>query len=161
MTIPDKIKAFLSEVEDISFGWSEIAFIEPERFAEEQIGFSVDPNGKSLIGNDTGNWKEGWLVIATDELGDPIIVDINTPAFAVYTSAHDEEGWDPLLIASSLDNFKKTISILEFVAEQRANPEELEDNPLTEPERQQVLKKIEQLSPDAEMWYWEQFLEDE
>jgi hypothetical protein len=98
MTILDKIKRFLSETQDISFGYNEINFVLLDRIEEEQIGYSVDAYRNSLIIGNDGDWREEWLVIASNQLGDP--------------------------------------------------------------ERQDVLTKIERQNSDAELWYWENYFEN-
>src|SRR6476619_1827497 len=79
------IRKFISEIDDISIGYSEINFFKAEDFENAQIGYSISENGKSLIGNATGDWKKNWIVIATDNLGDPIFVDYEDENLSVYT----------------------------------------------------------------------------
>jgi hypothetical protein len=161
MTILDKIENFLSGVTDVSLGSNEINFIQPDDLDAEQIGYSVDPSGNSLITGNDGDWQEEWLVIATDQLGDPFIVDVSSPKLTVLSAAHGEESWEPFVIANSLENFKAIISVLHKVAKNRTNPIELEKDPITDNERKDALTKIEQENPDVEISFWENFFEND
>lgn len=81
-----------------------------EEFEEGQLGFRVDPEGNSLLGNSKGDWKESWYVIGYDELlGDPIFIDINNKNYPVMTAMHGEGNWEPELMFSSLNNFLEAI----------------------------------------------------
>src|SRR5262245_31602872 len=106
MIILDKIKNFLWETKNVSIGYSEINFIQPGNLGKEQIGYNIDPNGNSLVTGNEKDWHQEWIVIATDQLGDPIIVDASSPVLNVLSAAHGEGAWKPFLIADSLDNFK-------------------------------------------------------
>ena len=159
MTILDKIKNFLADTHDVSLGYSEINFIQPENLDEEQIGYSVDAHNNSLITGNDGDWQEEWLVIANDELGDPIFVDVSSPNLTVLSSQHGEGTWEPFVIANSLDNFKSIISILNDISNDGTNPVDLEKNPISVKERQNTLTSIEEQNPDVEIWFWEKFFE--
>jgi hypothetical protein len=159
MAIIEKIKSFLSNVNDISIGYAEINFIQPGDLDEGQIGYSVDPDGNSLTASNEGSWQEEWLVIATDELGDPIFLDINSPALTVLSAPHGEGVWKPFMIARTLDNLKNIIADLEKISTNRTNPVDLEKNPITEKERQYVLARIVKHNPEAEIWFWENILD--
>ncbi len=161
MAILDKIKSFLSDTTNVSFGYNEINFIQPDNLDEEQIGYTIDSNGNSLITGNDGDWQKEWLVIATDQLGDPIIVDISSPNLKVLSAAHGEGTWEPFVIADTLDNFKSIISSLDNISKDRTNPVDLEKNPITDIERQTVLAKIEKQNSDTELWYWENFFESD
>ena len=159
MIIPDKIKSFLKTTPDISFGYSEINFCNPDNLDNEQIGYSIDESGNSFTTDDDGGWPQQWLVIATDELGDPIIIDTSSAELTVLSAVHGDDLWESFIIANNLDNFKDIISLLSKVSKDRTNPIDLEQNPVTDEEQQDVLTKIEKQNPDAELWYWEAFFE--
>jgi hypothetical protein len=161
MTVLDKIKNFLSDTEDISLGYNEINFAQPDNLDEEQIGYSVDTNGNSLITGSDGDWREEWLVIASDQLGDPIIVDVSSSNLTVLSAAQGEGTWEPFIIADSLDNFRNIISSLDNVSKDRTNPVDLQKNPITDIERQDVLTKIEKQNSDTELWYWKNFFDND
>jgi hypothetical protein len=156
----DKIKQFLSKVSDLSLGYDNINFFDPLKWQDEQVGFSFDHEGISLITGNEGDWKEEWLVIATDGLGDPIIVDTSAPQLPVLTASHGVGAWRPFVIADTLDNFQLTISILNKISNNRATPVDLEKNPISDAERQSALSQIKQLNPQAELWFWEGYFEN-
>jgi hypothetical protein len=59
-----------------------------------------------FTGENAGDWKRDWFVIACEDLlGDPIFVDLSEPGLPVFTAAHGEGEWNPVLIASSLRGF--------------------------------------------------------
>jgi len=159
MTTLDKIKTFLQIANDISFGYSEINFCNPDNLDNEQIGYSVDESGNSLVTGDDGSWPQEWLVIASDELGDPIIIDMSSTELTVLSAVHGDDIWESFIIADSVNNFKEIISLLTDLSKDRTNPVDLEKNPMTAKERQDVLEKIEKQNPGTELWFWEAFLE--
>lgn len=160
MIIPDKVKSFLSSIQDISIGYNEITFFLSEDLLEEQIGYRVDPKGNSLIGGKEGDWRENWLVIATDHAGDPIIVDLNASLLSVFSAPHGEGEWEPVQIADSLATFHKIISLFAEISKDRTTPVDLENHPITDKEKQKIISEIKKYNPHSEMWYCEQILED-
>lgn len=161
MTIPDKVKIFLSGAKDVSLGYNEINFFDPENLLEEQMGYSIDINGNTLITGADGDWKEEWLVIASDGLGDPFIVDTGSQQLTILTAPHGEGTWEPNVIADSLDNFKYIVSLIHDVARGRDNPVEIEKNPIPAKQKKNILKQIETLNPYTDISYWEDFLEND
>jgi hypothetical protein len=97
--------------------------------------------------------------IATDQLGDPIIVDTGLLNSPVFSAVHGEGNWEPFVIADSLDNFKEIILALERISSNRRTPSEIEKNPINALEAQGILTKIEALNPNADIWYWESFFD--
>ncbi len=161
MIIPDSIIAFLKTASDISFGYREINFVNPDEINDAQVGYSVDWNGNSLITRQEGDWKENWLVIATDELGDPIFVDTNNSPRVVLSAPHGEGFWQPYAIAGTLNSFKKIITLLKEISKNREYPISLEENPLTDKKKKAILSEIKRKAPHTELWYWENFLKIE
>ncbi|HDX9631689.1 TPA: hypothetical protein ROY30_005456 [Bacillus cereus] len=81
-----------------------IELFNSEEIEEGQLGYSVDDEGQSLIGNEEGGWKEGWIVIGLDSyLGDPIFVDSNDENCPVYTAMHGEGDWESECIAERIE----------------------------------------------------------
>ncbi|GAA0328258.1 hypothetical protein GCM10008967_18430 [Bacillus carboniphilus] len=77
-----------------------------EEFKDGQIGYRVDEDGNSLLGEDEGDWIDDWHVIGYDEeIGDPIFVDITKVDYPVYTAAHGEGDWEPELLFESMSDF--------------------------------------------------------
>jgi hypothetical protein len=160
VTILAKIKDFLSHANDISLGYNEINFFAPNNLDEQQIGYSIDSNGNSLVTGNEGEWQEEWLVIANDQLGDSIIIDVSSPRLTVLSAAHGEGDWEAFTIADSLENFIVIISILKEFSKGRINPADLEKNPIADKERRRALTKIAERNPKAEMWFWETYFEN-
>jgi hypothetical protein len=161
MTITDKIKTFLKSTSDISLGYNEINFFDAEKLEEEQVGYSFDSNGKSLLTGHDGDWQKEWLVIASDNLGDPILVDTSLPQLTVLCAAHGQGTWEPFIIADGLDNLKNIISLFKHISKNRTNPVELEKHPIGKNERRNLLGEIRRQNPNSEIWYWENLLDNE
>lgn len=160
MTGIDAVKKILEKVPDISLGYSEINFLRSDELEEGQEGYSFDSSGKSLITGKDGDWEEGWVVIASDNVGDPIFVDTAVSFLPVFSAIHGQGTWDPFIIADSLDRFIDVISILARVSENRTYPVDIENNPIDNHERKAVIKEIRKLIPHSEVEYWEAFLDN-
>jgi hypothetical protein len=121
MTIPTDILKFIGGQSDLYIGFNEIVFFKPQNIAELQIGYSYDNAGKSLADRNQGSWNNKWIVIATDQLGDPIFVDSSSSRSTVYTAAHGEGIWEPYVISDSLFEFKEVIGLLRKLSVGRSN----------------------------------------
>jgi hypothetical protein len=158
--ILDVIKTF--PFNEVSLGYRMVTLCPPEEFEQAQIGYSVDPNGQSLVGTGQGDWYSSWLVIGyEDGTGDPIFVDTIDEQFPVYTAIHGEGDWEPDKIAVSLDNFISALSHIKELSAGRENPVSLEENPISLKEREQVLKLISKANECVSMGFWKSWLEDE
>jgi hypothetical protein len=110
---------YIEELKDIPFneitiGLTTIYIFSEDKINENQIGYSVDSEDQSLVGESNGDWKKNWLVIGCESLcGDPLFIDIETENFPVFTAMHGVGSWDGKLIA---DNFKSFIKSLEIAA---------------------------------------------
>lgn len=159
MTVPKAIQEFLLAVEDISFNYSELNFYKPDQLKEGQIGYSVDSLGKSLVEDSEDSWKNEWVVIASDNLGDPVFVDINSSDLHIMSAAHGMGSWEPFIIARTLKNFRSIISGLQSLSIGRTNPSDYQKNPLTTEEKEQFLEMIRELDPEKDSFYWESFID--
>ncbi|MEB2298574.1 hypothetical protein LAV72_02895 [Lysinibacillus xylanilyticus] len=57
-----------------------IEIFNPELLEREQLGFSMDLEGNSLLNDEEGLWQADWLVIGHIKLtGDPIIIETAEP----------------------------------------------------------------------------------
>lgn len=155
----ENFKNFISKAEDVSIGYSEINIFKLENIEKEQIGYSVAEKGKSLIGNNKGEWKKNWIVIATDNMGDPIFVDNEKSNLPVFTAEHGNGAWEENCIANSIENFSRILKDLKQLSIKRENPVQLEKNPISETELELFLSKNENLGIDIE--YWEVFLDND
>lgn len=157
--IPDKVKVFLANVQDVALGYSEINFFSNKKLIEEQVGFRVDLKGNSLITGNPGDWQEEWLVIAIDSLGDPIFVDTSLPQLPVLTATHGEGVWEPEMIADNLDKLETIVSMLNKLSKNRTSPVDLEANPINPKEVNIILTEIEKQNPNSEISYWQTIFE--
>ena len=167
MTSHNKILNFLKDAKNISLGYKEIRFFNPKNLKEMQIGYSSDEYGNSLVAEKTGydwedehntnTWKKGWIVIGSNELGDPIIVDKSFPLLPVIHAPHGCGDWETnYIIADSLENFKNIIELLDGISKNRKDPSLLEANPITDTEKEQFLNQVKQENPNIEyINYWE------
>lgn len=157
----EKFKSFISKAEDISIGYSEINIFKLENIEKEQIGYSVTKNGKSLVGNKKGDWKKNWIVIATDNMDDPIFVDIENPNLPVFISEHGNEEWEKKFIAISIEKFSSILNDLKNLSINRQNPVEIEKNPISETELELFLTKTKNDNNWMDIEYWGTFLEND
>jgi hypothetical protein len=144
------IAKYTKKLKDLSFhevtiGYTTIYIFAETELSEGQKGYSVDPIGKSLIGEKDGDWKNSWLVIGFEELcGDPIFVDLDLEHLPVFTAGHGIGSWNESLIADSFESFIKSI---EFLAESKS--------------KEDTLGKIRSLNQKADLEFWESlFAED-
>jgi hypothetical protein len=159
MTIPKDILKFIDAQFDLCIGYNEIVFFKPQNIAELQIGYSYDNTGKSLTDHTKGSWNDKWVVIATDQLGDPIFVDSSSSQLTVYSAAHGEGAWEPYIISDSLFEFKEIVGLLQKMSIDRTNPVEIEENPINDNDKADFLRYVTLKNLDTELWYWEQFFE--
>lgn len=160
MIVQAKVKEFLANAQPISIGYSEIHFFAPDALSEGQIGFSIDFNGNSLTGQKEGDWKESWLVIGLDHLGDPIFIDNRNKNTPVLSSQHGHSEWETTLIADSLENFQLILKDLADLSYGRETPSELEQNPFDKKIVRAFLNKLKDNNPQTELWFWETFLDE-
>jgi hypothetical protein len=141
---------------EVSFGYSTIEIFPLEELSQHQLGYAVGQHGNKLTGTQDGDWHESWVVIGVDEMGDPIFIDDAAPGFPVYTAAHGEGRWDPVLLAVSLDGFNQALSVLaKLAAKGREHPVGLEANPLTAEELDAALNEIQAANPGLAVRHWE------
>ncbi|MNK47793.1 hypothetical protein D3C87_666110 [compost metagenome] len=75
---------------------------------------------KSLVGEKGGNFKESWLVIASNYFSDPFFIDFTEIAenFPVYFAYHGAGKWEPIKVSHSIDQFNETLrTIFEYAAD--------------------------------------------
>lgn len=100
----NKIKQLLTHVDRAEDNEIELEY-ESEPMTIELFNSEEIEEGQSLVGNEEGDWKEGWIVIGIDSyLGDPIFVDSNDENCPVYTAMHGEGEWEPECIAERIED---------------------------------------------------------
>jgi hypothetical protein len=143
-------------IAQVSLGYTTVAIFSESELAEAQIGYSVTDSGETIPGEKKGDWKNSWLVIGSEDLcGDPIFVDLNVPEFPVFTAAHGEDQWTPVMIATSFVGFVKALEEIERISDGRQNPVQLQRNPLLDAERERILRRIAEFNPTASLEFWE------
>ncbi|CAH0335999.1 hypothetical protein FVB9288_01671 [Flavobacterium sp. CECT 9288] len=157
----ENFKNFISKAEDISLGYGEINIFKLENIEKEQIGYSVSENGKSLTGNKNGDWKKNWIVIATDNMDDPIFVDIENQNLPVFIAEHGNGEWEENYIAISIENFSQILNDLKQLSIKRENPVQIEKNPISETELEIFLSKTKEENKGMDVEYWKIFLEND
>ena len=153
MNSRDTILNFLSHQQDIHFGYSEILFVPAANELKEP--------------------QPGYILIANDETGDPILVDTSTPELRVCTasalntsvtqrtaaSAQNANATQaprtPEPIADSLETFTGILTRLRILAAGRENPVQKELNPLSAREARDFLKFVKTTNPNTDPGYWE------
>lgn len=143
----------------VSLGYKTVTLFKANQLVKAQLGYSVDPNGKSLCGSEEGDWQNTWLVIADEDLcGDPIFTDLASDKLPVYTAMHGEGSWEPVLIAESFSNFVLALEQIQALSKGRKNPVALEKNPLPKAEATAAIARIKQDNSNAEPDFWESWL---
>jgi hypothetical protein len=143
-------------IDEISYGYRTVTLFSESELNEEQLGYSVN----SITGETDDEWKESWLVIGREDLlGDPLFTDLQIEELPVYTAAHGESEWNPVLIASSFKGFIESLLEVWRVSNGRSYPAELERNPLPDEERKHVLNRIVELNGNASLEFWESWFE--
>ena len=147
------------ELSEVTYGWMSVRLLHPAELDDAQVGYSVGGDGEDFSGTAEGSWRPGWLVIAEEDLaGDPIFVDLDAPGFPVYTAAHGEGEWEPVALASSFDEFVAVLQLVDGASEGRSSPVALEQNPLPEETVREILRRIAEASPGADLDYWAEWL---
>jgi hypothetical protein len=148
MNIPPQYQNIRKSLPDeVSFGAGGIELFPAAEIERLQVGYSVKPDGSSLCAGDDGAWQPTWIVIGKETgLGDPIFIDSSSAALPVYTAMHGEGIWESNPVASTAEAFAGCFNELSRIAAGRANPAELDANPLRDDERAQFLARIAELN---------------
>jgi len=156
----ESYEAVLNSIKaEVSFGNTTIHVYHPSKLSSGQIGYSISPAGEFLVGDKDGDWRKTWLVIGYDETcGDPIFIDTSEEGYPVYTAIVGKGRWDPQRIAVSLVGFAHGLSAIAAVAQSREHPVALEQNPLTQSEKDNALATIYQHNPNMDVSFWENIL---
>lgn len=141
---------------EVSIGFTTIRLFSESEISDGQLGYSIDPDGNSLVGDKEGDWKENWLVIGYDETcGDPILTDFSIPQSPVYTAMHGMGDWKKVRIADSFEGFCESLAIIAKIAVGRENPVLLQKNPISSEEKRDGIGKIKTLNPESNLEFWE------
>jgi hypothetical protein len=95
----------------VDYGVGGIELYPVQELESAQVGYSLDPNGRSLVGDGKGYWHKEWLVIGHETAcGDPIFVSKDHP-YPVFTAIHGQGEWDPTLVAPSVEQFWRCLHV--------------------------------------------------
>ncbi|WP_283749441.1 thiamine transporter [Bacillus mycoides] len=90
-----------SKQQDIELGSYEIYVFSENELEKGQIGYRYDKHKNSLISEESGKWKEEWIVIGYEtDMGDPVFVNVADDAYLVYTVERGTETWQPVHIGN-------------------------------------------------------------
>lgn len=130
--------------------YQELTLFAAPELERAQVGFRGPRLGDDSFVAPHG-WRRGWVVIAADS-GDPYFLDVSRVTkqgeCAVYTAMHGTGAWDPLLAASSVEQFLRILlTWTRIVAphHDRQNP----DEPLDEAHARRLALEIERIDPAA------------
>ena len=147
-------------VSDVALGYRTVVIARPEGLDDAQIGYSRAPDGADLTGPDDGAWDRSWVVVGyEDQCGDPVFIDTALWDWPVYTAMHGEGTWDPSQIAVSFESFLSALARVRKASAGRETPVALENNPLSDSERSDLLASIAAANPGCELAFWESWLE--
>ena len=157
----DEYKKLLksASIREASFGLATIHLFSENELNEAQIGYSIDPNENSLIGNKEGDWRENWFVIGRYALcGDPIFIDLEIDDFPVLTAMHGIGYWNEQEVAESFNGFVKVLELVDKISKDRNTSVLLEQNPLSSKEKRKILEEIREILPNTSTDFWENLL---
>jgi hypothetical protein len=161
MIIPPKYARWFESLgfNEFSFGYAGMKILSPVELEDGQIGYSFSAKGASLCDGKPGSWKAEWIAIGFDtSLGDPII--LNTSSAQIMTAMHGEGSWMPYPIATSLDALGIVLKEIKRASTGREHPVALENNPLSDEERDRILDMIRKASGDGiNLEFWRLILE--
>lgn len=94
--------------------FADFNFFNIEDIEEEQIGYSIDEDGNSLVSDEEGSWESGWIVIGCENLcGDPIIIDTKEEGFPITLLMHGMGDWGAgTYLSESIDKFINEIKCI-------------------------------------------------
>ena len=145
--------------DEVSFGYETIRVYREPGLQARRIGYSINSTGEPLTGEQAGDWQREWVIIGYEECcGDPIFIDSLAKGFPVYTAIHGEGSWEAKQIAVSLEAFGRALLAIAAIASGREHPVALENNPLTQSEKQTTLAAIQRDNPDLDLEFWKTFL---
>ena len=157
--INGQIEKFLTSARSVSIGSIELNISSPSELDQYQVGYNKDGEGLSLVTGKKGDWKEEWIVIGWNELGDPIFVDLKSHELQVFSAIHGEGSWAPDRIADSLNNFGQILSKLEELSVNRENPVRLDKTPISIKEAHDFLDFVRQNNYNSDIGFWEAIIQ--
>jgi hypothetical protein len=135
-------------LDEIALGYRTVRLLRPDELAPAQEGYQGE------------GWPADWLVVATeDELGDPIFTDLSIEQLPVFTAPHGQGDWEPVQLADSFDGFVAALAEVASISTGRDHPVGLEENPVPDAERKQILGRIRAANPHSDYEFWRSWFE--
>lgn len=135
--------------------WLDFAIFAPVELENQQVGYRVDPAGRSLISNEEGAWREEWIVIGHTLLtGDPIIVDLGEAGHPVSYLMHGMGEWGAgSYIAGSMQHLREVTKKVNQWMTGQSRPQTNRNLPVTCAELDALVAEIAEMDyADAETW---------
>ncbi|MGE7915748.1 hypothetical protein [Lysinibacillus xylanilyticus] len=94
--------------------WIDVEMFDPEYLEREQLGYSIDLEGNSLIHDEEESWQADWLVIGQMKLtGDPMIIETAEPGQPVAVLMHGMGDWHAgSYLAGSVIKFQVALQLI-------------------------------------------------
>ncbi|MCL1696863.1 hypothetical protein [Lysinibacillus sp. BPa_S21] len=149
----------LKTISEMAEEWVDVEIFNPVLLEREQLGYSMDLEGNSLINDDKGSWQADWLVIGHRKLtGDPIIIETAEPGQPVAVLMHGMGDWHAgRYLASSVLHFQIAIQqFIELIAQKNDNQSTWK---ITCMELEQVMARIVSADEYADKDLWESLLD--
>ncbi len=91
MSVPERYAIVLAELSslEVSYDVGGVELFPISSLEDKQVGYSRTPDGKSLVGQDSGAWKANWMVIGQETCcGDPIFIDVEDKRLSCRVSSN-------------------------------------------------------------------------
>jgi hypothetical protein len=96
---------------EVAYGVGGLELYDLNELEAAQMGYSVDPSGRSLAGTGPGEWRAHWIVVGHETAcGDPIFISTDWP-HPVYSAIHGEGACSPSVLAPSVESFFGCIDV--------------------------------------------------
>lgn len=154
--LEEELKLLNLESEQIE-EWINFAVFAPEKLEKAQVGYSVDPAGRSLITGEEGDWQPEWIVIGyTKLIGDPIILDTDEEGQPVSYLMHGMGEWGAgSYIAGSIKQWRGAVAkVMQFMKSHHDNS----NPPITRSELDDLVSDIVEADDCADSDTWEMLL---
>jgi len=138
--------------------WIDVEMFDPEYLEREQLGYSIDLEGNSLIHDEEGAWQADWLVIGHMKLtGDPMIIETAEPGQPVAVLMHGMGDWDAgSYLAGSVLKFQLALQrFLQLIAQKNDNQSTWK---ITCMELERIIEEIVTADEYADKDLWESLL---
>jgi hypothetical protein len=154
---PYASKRVTLDFREIAYGVGGVELYDLGELDAAQLGYSVHPNGRSLVGSSPGEWQQDWIVIGHETAcGDPIFLSTKPP-HPVFTAMHGQGKWEPKMISPTMESFWECLQAFKQFAIGRGNPVDLQRNPPDEAETEAYLKEVFRFCDDdanaVVFWY--------